>query len=432
MCANFDRWFNMKGAAAQSQMIYYADIFEGFATNEGATGEPVYKNCEARDDSTAVLNLTKSKGAFPAAFGLTSLSISSPTALRQFDADSVTQSGDSFTYSAYANEHPTGTGAFKFESFDKANNLITLVRNDQYWGDKAKVDKLVFKVIPDESARKEELRAGTIDGYDLPNPADYGTLREAGKKVLIRPAFNVLYLGVNQSGNPALKDLRVRQALAYAINREQLVKNIMPEGASVAKVAMPPGLAGYTDQVQEYPYDPAKARDLLAQAGVSNLTLKLYQPIDSRPYMPNPTGVAGAVANDLKQVGINIEIVALPFNGGFKDDVQQSGKHDIHLLGWNGDYGDAGNFLGTFFARQKTEFGFSEPALFAQVAAADATVDPAAHTAAYEQVNKDVMSKYLPAIPLSHAPSAIVLGGNLTGFVPSPLTNERYSTVSKG
>ena len=434
VCANFDRWFNMKGAAAQSQMIYYGDVFEGFAANEGdISGQPVYKNCEAKDEGTAVLHLNKYKGAFPAAFGLTSFSISSPDALKKYDADNVTQSGDSFTYGAYANEHPTGTGAFKFESFDKANNTITLVRNDDYWGTKAKVDKLVFKIIEDESARKEELRAGTIDGYDLPNPADYGALKEAGKQVMIRPIFNILYLGINQANNPALKDLRVRQAIAYAINRDQLVKNALPEGASVAKVHMPPDLDGYTDQAQSYPHDVNKAKDLLAQAGASGLTLKFYYPTEvSRPYMPNPTDIAGSLANDLRGAGINVELVARPWNGGFKDDVQKLGKHDLHILGWTGDYADAGNFIGTFFGRSKAEFGFDDPALFQALSAADGTVDPAAHAAAYEQVNKDIMAKFLPAIPVSHSPPAIVVGENIKGLAPSPLTDERFNTVSKG
>jgi peptide/nickel transport system substrate-binding protein len=434
VCFNFDRWFNMKGAAAQSQMIYYGDVFEGFATNEGdISGQPVYKNCEAKDDGTAVLNLNKYKGAFPAAFGLTSFSISSPDALKKYDADNVTQSGDSFTYGAYANEHPTGTGAFKFESFDKANNTITLVRNNDYWGTKAKVDKLVFKIIEDESARKEELRAGTIDGYDLPNPADYGALKEAGKQVMIRPIFNILYLGINQANNPALKDLRVRQAIAYALNREQLVKNALPEGASVAKNHMPPDLDGYTDQAEPYKYDVNKAKDLLAQAGAQNLTLKFYYPTEvSRPYMPNPTDIAGSLANDLRAAGINVELVARPWNGGFKDDVQKLGKHDLHILGWTGDYADAGNFIGTFFGRSKAEFGFDDPALFQALSAADSTVDPAAHAAAYEQVNKDIMAKFLPAIPVSHSPPAIVVGENIKGLVPSPLTDERFNTVSKG
>ena len=115
VCFNFDRWYNLKGAAAQTQAYYYGAVFEGFAQNETEAGlPPVYKSCAASDPTTAVLSLNKAKGAFPAAFGLTSLSISSPTALKKYDANKVEQSGEAFAYGAYATDHPTGTGPFKF------------------------------------------------------------------------------------------------------------------------------------------------------------------------------------------------------------------------------------------------------------------------------------------------------------------------------
>ncbi|WP_370945260.1 ABC transporter substrate-binding protein [Amycolatopsis sp. cg5] len=434
VCFNFDRWFNMAGAAAQSQMIYYGDVFEGFKKNEGdASGEPVYKSCEAKDENTAVLNLNKYKGAFPAAFGLGSFGMSSPEALKKYDADKVTQSGEAFSYSSYANEHPTGTGAFKFESYDKTAKTVTLVRNDDYWGEKAKLDKIVFKTISDENARKQELRAKTIDGYDLVSPQDYQALKNDGFTLSPRPPFNLLYLGINQKNNPALKDLKVRQALAYALDREALVKTKMPEGATVAKEFQPDTLAGYAKDVQEYPHDVNKAKQLLAEAGQSNLTLNFYWPTEvTRPYMPNPQEIASALADNLKQAGITVNLVPRPWNGGYKDDVQKLGKHDLHIIGWNADYADAGNFLGTFFGRAKPEFGFDNPELFAQLSKADGTVDPAAHAAAYEQANRDIMSKYLPAVPILSSPPAYVTAANIKGMVASPLNNEHFNTVSKG
>ncbi|MFC5951706.1 ABC transporter substrate-binding protein [Pseudonocardia lutea] len=426
VCTNFDRWANTSSEAAQSNMIYYADVFEGFKNSGG-----IYQSCQANGDK-ATISLSKYKGAFPAAFGLTSLSISSPAALKQYDADDVTQSGDSFSYPAYATDHPTGTGAFRFESYDRTANTITLVRNDDYWGEKAKLDKLVFKIIPDENARKQELTAGTIDGYDYPSPADYNALKQAGQQVLIRQPFNVLYMGINTKNNPALKDIRVRQALAYAIDRQALVQTKLPEGAEVATQFMPKTVAGYADDVQQYPFDPQKAKDLLAQAGASNLTLNFYYPTEvSRPYMPNPTDLFQLIAENLRQVGITVNAVPRPWNGGFKDDVQTAGKQDLHLLGWTGDYNDAGNFIGTFFGREKPEFGPEDPAMYAQINAADAEPDPAKHAAAYQQANRDLMAKYLPAVPISSSPPAIVVSGAIQGLVPSPLTDERFNTVSK-
>jgi len=434
VCFNFDRWYNLAGAPAQTQAYYYSAVFEGFAKNETSAGlPPVYKSCAASDPTTAVVSLNKAKGAFPAAFGLTSLSMSSPAALKQYDADKVEQSGEAFTYGAYATDHPTGTGPFKFESYDRTANVITLVRNDAYWGDKPKIDKLIFKVIPDENARKQELQAGTIDGYDYPNAADWESLRTEGYQVLVRPVFNILYLGINQKNNPALKDIRVRQAIAYALDRDALVRNQLPEGAVVASQFVPDTVDGYAADLKPIPYDPEKAKQLLAEAGQSNLTVKFYYPTDvTRPYMPNPTNIFTSLSENLRAVGITVEPVPQPWNGGYLDSVQASGVQDLHLLGWTGDYNDAGNFIGTFFGTGKPEFGLTDPALFAEVSSADAVVDPAGHAAAYEQVNRDLMTKYLPAVPLSSSPPALVVRDNIKGLIPSPLTDERFFTVTKG
>lgn len=430
VCANFDRWYNMKGAAAQGQMIYYGDVFEGFAHNEGkATGDPVYKNCEAKDPATAVLNLTKAKGAFPAAFTLPAFAMQSPTAMKKYDADKVVQTGDSFTYSDYAYKYVSGTGPFKLENWDQSKGEITMVRNDQS-AVKAKLDKLIFKVIPDENARKQALKAGDIQGYDYPAPADYGLLRNDKNQVLIRPSFSVLYLGINQKNNPKLQDVRVRQALAYGVNRAQFSQSKLAEGSEPATEFVPKAIAGYTDDVTKYPYDPAKAKDLLAQAGASNLTLKFYYPTEvTRPYMPNPADTFTAISEDLRKIGVTIEPVAKPWNGGYKDDVQQLGKHDIHLLGWTGDYNDAGNFVGTFFARQKTEFGFNNPDLFKALGDADAAAAGDAHTKAYQEANKKVM-EFVPAVPIAYPTSALVVAEKVKGIVPSPLTDERFNTAT--
>ncbi|WP_326561655.1 ABC transporter substrate-binding protein [Micromonospora sp. NBC_01796] len=433
VCYNFDRWYNMKGAAAQSQMLYYQDVFGGFATNEAETaGKSIYDKCEAKDDGTAVVSLNTYKGAFPGAFALTSLSIASPEALKKYDADKVTQSGDSFEYSAFANTNPVGTGPFTFGGWDKAKNEITLNRYADYWGDKAKVDKVIIKVIKDETTRKQELRAGTVQGIDFPAPADRKALETEGFQVLNRPAFNILYLGINQKNNPKLADLRVRQAIAYALNREQLVQTKAPGGSSVASQFLPDTVLGYAPDAQKYEFNPDKAKQLLKEAGAEGMTLNFYYPPDvSRPYMPNPQEIFTVLANDLQGVGIKVNGVPRPWNGGFKDDVQQFGKHDLHILGWTGDYNDPGNFVGTFFGRAKPEFGDEKMTdMFAAITAADATVDEAGKKAAWEQVNRDIASKWLPAIPVWHAPPAIVVTKDVKGLVASPLTAEEFNTVT--
>lgn len=433
VCFNFDRWHNMADAAAQSQMIYYADVFGGFAKNESEdAGEPLYESCETDGEHQVTLNLADVSSAFPAAFGLTSLSIGSPAAMEKYKADEVEQSGDAFTYSDYATEHPTGTGPFKFESYNKTDGTVTMVRNDDYWGEqKAKLAKLVFRSIPDEQARKDELRAGTIDGYDLPSPADYQALKDEGKKVEIRPVFNILYLGINQKNNPDLRDLKVRQALEHAIDKETLAKNKLPEGASARDQFVPEELDGFTEDVEKREFDRDKAKDLLKQAGAEDLTLNLYVPTEvTRPYMPNPAEIAGAIQDDLEAVGITVKTTPKPWNGGYLDDVTVNGNHDLHLLGWTGDYADAGNFIGTFFGRKKAEFGFNDREIFSAIADANREADAAKRKEAYEKASV-LISEYVPAVPLTSSPPAIVVNDNVEGLIPSPLTDERFYTVSK-
>jgi peptide/nickel transport system substrate-binding protein len=434
VCANFDRWYNQKGAG-QSDAVsqYYVDNFGGFS--DGAKPS-LYKSCAAKDANTAEVALTSVTSKFPDVLGLPSFSMQSPTALKQYDADNVQAQGDSFVFPAYATEHPTGTGPFKFGAYDKANNTVELVRNDDYHGNKAKLDKVVFRIIPDETARKQALQSGDIDGYDFPAAADWEGLKKAGFNVAIRPAFNVMYFGINQAGNPKLQDLKVRQALAHAINRDQLVKSQLPEGAKVADEFIPETVGGYAKDVTKYEYNVDKAKSLLAEAGASDLTLKFYWPSEvTRPYMPSPKDIFGAISADLEKAGIKIEAVTKPWNGGYLTDVDQH-VPDVFLLGWTGDTGSADNWIGTFFGNPENRFSTGKSAwgatLSADLKKADAIPDRDQRLKAYETLNKQIMAEYLPAVPISHSPPAMVLKSDIKNVVPSPLTDEKFGPVSKG
>jgi peptide/nickel transport system substrate-binding protein len=429
VCFNLDRMYTQTGAGA-TQAQYWSDVMGGFKDS----GTPsVYSSCTV-DGQNAVIKLTRATSKFPGALGLPSYSIQSPTALQQYDANNVVAEGASFVYPAYANEHPTGAGPFKFQSYDKANNTVTLVRNDDYYGEKAKVKTLIFKIIPDETARRQELQAGTIDGYDFPNPADWDGLTNDGFNVEVRPAFNILYLGFNQK-NPDLQDLRVRQAIAYAMNRDQFVASQLPEGAQTAVLFYPDTVTGWTEDVTQYPYDVEKAKSLLAEAGKSNLTVDFWWPTEvSRPYMPDPKSVFTAFKADLEAAGITVTETTKPWNGGYLDGVDAQ-EADLFMLGWTGDYNTPDNFIGTFFSDPTSRFGTQYAPWGQQLSddlgAADAIPDPTQRDAAYVKLNQQLMGEYLPAVPISHSPPAIVVAGNVSGLVASPLTDERFATVYK-
>ena len=326
-------------------------------------------------------------------------------------------------------EHPTGTGPFKFKTWDISNKTLTIERNDDYWGDKAKLKTLIFKTISDENARKQALRSGDIQGYDLVGPADVEPLAAEGFNVLTRPAFNVLYLAINQKGNPKLADVRVRQAIAHALNRPALVDSKLPPGAKVATQFIPDTVEGWSDSVPTYEYDVDKAKKLLAEAGASDLTLRFHYPTEvTRPYMPSPKDLFELLSADLQAVGIKVEAIPLKWSPDYLNATTSGSEHDLHFLGWTGDYGDAYNFIGTFFDRPKDEWGYNNKELFDLFAKADTTPDMAERAEIYKELNKKIM-EFLPGVPISHSPPAIVLGKDVIGVTASPLTDERFFTA---
>jgi peptide/nickel transport system substrate-binding protein len=431
VCANFNRWYNQTGAGQNPALsFYWIDTFGGFADHKQPS---LFDSCQAQSPTKAVVKLTRPSGKFPSVLAEASFAMQSPTAMKRYEADKVVAAGDSFTYPPYSQEHPTGTGPFTFAGYDQANGTITLKRNEGYWGDKAKLDRLIFRIIPDEKARLQALQAGDIDGYDLPNTADWQTLQD-NFNLEIREPFNILYLGYTQKNNPALRDLRVRQALAYAIDRKTLVSSTMPARAEVAKEFYPPSVEGYAKDVQDYPYDPQKARDLLKQAGASNLTLNFYWPTEvTRPYMPDPRSIFGAMRENLEAVGVKVNPVSKPWNGGYLDDVD-NGRADLFLLGWTGDYNSPDNFIGTFFGSLQNRFWLQAAPWGKQLGdslrAADGQPDKAARTRMYQDINRKLMAEYLPGVPIAHSPAALVVSKKVKGLVPSPLTAEEFAPVS--
>ena len=428
VCFNFDRWYHFTGVAqSPSASYYWSTVFGGFS--DGATPS-LYKSCEAKDDATAVITLTAPSAAFLSGLAVSSFGIASPDALTKYGADKVGGTADAPTFDGtFGTEHPIGTGPFKFDSWTPGDKL-TIVRNDDYWGDKAILDTVIFKPIADGPARRTALEAGEIEGYDLVDPGDATALADAGFQILKRPAFNVGYVGFNQA-KPPLDNLKIRQAIAYALNRQALVTAKYPEGSEVATQFMPPLVFGHSDAVTKYDYDPAKAKQLIADSGVKNPTLEFYYPSDvSRPYMPDPTANFEAFKADLEAVGFTIVPKTAPWRSGYLTDVD-AGNAQIYLLGWTGDFGDPDNFVGTFFRTKQPAWGFDNQAIFDALTTARDTADLAERTKLYEAANKLIMD-FLPGVPYVHTQPSLAFAPGVTGYVPSPVSLESFATVSLG
>ena len=424
VCANFDRWYNWTGVNQSPNLsYYYGKLMKGFAD----TGTSIYESCSADDDLTATITLNAPFAGFVQALSLPAFSMQSPTALEQYGADGTEGSEDDPRFSEYATAHPTGTGPFVFDSWETGQQ-VTLQRNEEYWGEPASIDTAIIRTISDGNARLQALRSGDIDGYDLVAPGDVEGLESDGFTIADRAPFNILYLGFNQAV-PELQDVRVRQAIAHAIDRDALISQSLPEGTTPATQFMPDLVVGYADDVTEYDYDPERARQLLAEAGASDLTLTFNYPTGvSRPYMPTPEDTFLALQGQLQDVGITVVPQADAW-AQYLDRINGTPDHGIHLLGWTGDYNDPDNFVGTFFGATGPEWGFDNPELFSALTAARGLPTVEEQTPAYEEINRQI-SEFVPGVPLAHPVPSLAFAPRVEGYQASPVQDEVWSMIS--
>ncbi|MET9443131.1 ABC transporter substrate-binding protein [Streptomyces sp. NPDC006610] len=433
VCANYDHWFNWTGTYQSSAVSYYwQTIMGGFAKNEDPeTPEANYKSCTAKDEHTAVIEVKKPSANLPGGFSLQALAIHSPKALKEYEKQEATAKGDAITYPKYSQEAGlvAGTGPYRITKWNKGNKEVSLEAFDGYWGEKAKVKNLVIRTIDTEDGRRQALQAGDIDGYDLVAPADVKTLEGEGFQVPTRGVFNLFYVGMTQEKNPALKKKEVRQAIAHALDRENLVKTQLPEGGKVATQFMPDTVAGYSENVTQYPYDTAKAKQLLKSAGESGLKIEFCYPTEvTRPYMPSPQDLFELMKADLEKAGITVTPKPMKWAPDYLD-ATEAGSCALHMLGWTGDFNDGYNFIGTWFAEYDKQWGFKNKELFDAVNAGSKIADTAGRTAAYQKANEVIMD-YLPGVPVSSSPPAIAFAKNVNPPKVSPLTQENFAEIS--
>lgn len=426
VCANFERWYNFTGIQ-QSEAVayYYGKLFRGF---KDKPEDAVYKSCEASDEKTAKVNLAQPFAGFVAALSLPAFSMQSPEAMEKYNADKIGGSAEAPEMSEYAREHPTGTGPFKFEEWNPGQE-IKLKFNDDYWGEKGQINQITFRVIDDPVARKQSLEAGEIDGYDLVAPGDVKPLSDAGFNVMNRDPFTILYLGFNQEVKE-LQDVKVRQAISHAIDKDALIKQTLPEGTKPAVTFIPDSVNGYTEDVEKYEYDQEKAKQLLKEAGYEDgFTIDFNYPTGvSRPYMPTPEQVFSNISGQLEQVGIKTKAVPEKWSPDYLDRVQGGKDHGIHLLGWTGDYNDTDNFVGVFFGTKKPEFGFDNQELFKALSEARQEPKLEKQTPLYEDINKKV-AEFAPAVPLAHPAPSLAFSERVKDFPVSPVNDEVFNEI---
>jgi peptide/nickel transport system substrate-binding protein len=280
-------------------------------------------------------------------------------------------------------QKPVGTGPFKFAGWTHGEQ-IALTANDAYW--KAgipKVEKLTFRFIPELSTRVAALRAGELHVIDRVWPDNVQTLRSTpGVRVLDIPAIEA-QRWIFQLARDPVKDPRVRRAISLAIDRNVIIRDLLLGYARPVVSPIPPGLIGHTNLGQK-PYDPARARQILKEAGYQNLTLDFVMMKD---LYPKQLEIVQAVAAMLGEVGITVNIKNLEI--ATARGLREAGNYDMFFSGWAHMPHDPDWYLGQWFTKAGAEklTRYDNPRI-EQLIAEGRVPDPKVRQAKYEEIEK--------------------------------------------
>lgn len=331
-----------------------------------------------------------------------------------------------------------GTGPFQFVSYQRQQQVV-VKRFDGYWGKQAYLDQITFKFIPDANARLLALQSGGVDVMLVVPNQDVAELKSGGFRVYESPvgAYEAFYTNISgKKGYTIGQDPAVRQALEYGIDRAGLVRGIYQGQAVVEQTMIPSRLLGpYASDIKGYTYNPAKAQQLLESAGWTmasgGVRAKAGKPlnlqlIDGFPSADSHTGVPEYVQAQLKQIGINVEIIKAPDNATYTNRMNAL-QGDLWLE--QGNQNDANPaFLPALLFSKKGLFGGSAyQTLFAPGGRFDTLINQALAATTESQVKSLVaqamhvlIDQDAIVVPLAGIPRIAATSNKVRGFDSEP------------
>ena len=379
----------------------------------------IVKEVKKTDDSTVVFKLFKPNAPFLANVAMFFMGIPSPTAILKYKKD--------------FDSNPVGTGPYTLKSWKK-DDALELAANENYWGEKAKIKRVIVRVIPDNQVRLLELKRGAVHIMEFPNPSDLATVKsDPNIELLTKEGLNFGYMAFNMK-KPPFDKAEVRQAISMAIDRKRILNEIYQGMGTLAKNPMPPFMLGYNDKVADIEYNPEKAKAALEKAGVKNLKLQLWAMPVARPYNPNGRKMAEFIQADLKRIGVEAKIVS--YDWGTYLDKMGKGEHELALVGWNGDNGDPDNFIYQLYSKDSAmqvptnNYSFySSDEATALMKAAQVETNEKKRKVLYEKILA-LMAKDRPVMPIAHSKVVVPIRKEVQGYQINPTGDRRFAGVS--
>jgi dipeptide transport system substrate-binding protein len=326
---------------------------------------------------------------------------------------------------------PIGTGPFEFVSYQK-DAVIRYKAFDHYWRGRPRIDNLIYAITTDASVRYARLKAGECQVMAFPKPADVGLMKKDPTiRVMQQNGLNVGYIAFNVEKKPFDSKL-VRQALNLAVNKKAILDAVFEGAGQVAKNPIPPTLWSYNDKVEDYPYDPAKAKELLAKAGYAAGTQVdlWYLPV-TRPYNPDGKRMAEMIQADWEKVGVKTRLITFEWGEYLKRS--KTGEQQAMMFGWSGDNGDPDNFFQPLLGCPAVKGGgnvarWCNPQFQALIDKAKTLTDQRARAALYEKAQV-IVKEEAPWITIAHSINFDPIRKGVVGYTMDVTTRHYFDRV---
>ena len=380
------------------------------------------KSVEKVDDLTVKFTLTHPEAPFIANMAMDFASIMSKEYADQLAKDGKKE---------MLNQQPLGTGPFQFVGYQK-DAVIRYKANPDFWDGKQAIDDLVFAITPDAAVRYQKLQAGECQVMAYPAPADVAAMEKNDKLTVMQQAgLNVAYMSYNTTQKP-FDNVKVRKALNMAVNKKAIIDAVYQGSGQAATNPIPPTMWGYNKDVKDDPYDPDAAKKMLEEAGVKDLSMKIWAMPVSRPYMLNARRAAELIQADYAKIGVKAEIVTYEW-GEYLKRAGDKNHDGAIMLGWTGDNGDPDNFLATLLgcdgvgtSNNVAEFCNKEFEDLIQKAKVES--DQAKRAELYEKAQV-VFKEQAPWLTIDHSTVVMPMSKKVEGYVQDPLGYHRFDDV---
>ncbi|HVB11180.1 MAG TPA: peptide-binding protein [Bacillota bacterium] len=336
------------------------------------------------------------------------------------------------------NTHPVGTGPFEFVSWQK-NSQIVLKANPNYWGGKPQINEIIYRIIPDPTTAVQALKSGEINFLEAPPLDQLASLKQDPRfQVLTGSTVSYEYFGFVLT-NPLFADVRVRQAFNYAINVQQMIKDVLLGYATQAAGQFPPSSWAADPSVQPYPYDPTKAKQLLAAAGwtpgAGGILQKNGQPLQFSCMVNQADNQAQQAATiiqaDLQQIGVKMTINQIDWPTEVKNLF--AANYQSTVVGWT-NMADPDPFAYTIWDstqwKGRNFAHFSDPKIDQLIEQGRSATTLAARQQAYYQFDQ-VLKNDAPYVFLWYPEQVFVVGKQFQGLQVIPVQGGIFQSLAK-